>query len=312
MKIVITVNKRDVWFCRICVASIRFYYPEVSIMLLKDELNGLFSTKDIEQYWNVQLMKFDVTKFGWSAAKMHLYTDSRFVGEKFLVLDADIIMVGKVLDEPFLINNNDDVIVNADEEDEHAAWFKNLYYDIKAIKLHDSTFEYPGYVFNCGQLFCKGNFLTPQQLEPYFNFNGVPSWKDLKTFPMVDQSVLNYLLPTLHKQGKLSIGKAHYMLWSETERVKQIHLGDVKIGNAHAFIIHYAGALRTPLLKHMTRGDILKFFENYYYQKIPMGFAKHFVSKFPHFFHYNLRRKYHQTKKLCGTLKLKMTISKKD
>ena len=112
MKIVITVNKRDVWFCRICVASIRFYYPQVAIMLIKDELNGLFSTKDIEQYWNVELLKFEVTKFGWSAAKMHLYTDPRFLEEKFFVLDADIIMLGKLLDEPFLLNNNDDVIVH--------------------------------------------------------------------------------------------------------------------------------------------------------------------------------------------------------
>ena len=94
MKIVITVNKNDVWFCKICVASIRFYYPDVPILLLKDELNGRFSTVEIERYWKVQLITFPITKFGWSAAKMHLYTDPRFAGQKFLVLDADIIMVG--------------------------------------------------------------------------------------------------------------------------------------------------------------------------------------------------------------------------
>lgn len=311
MKIVITVNKRDVWFCRICVASIRFYYPEVAIILLKDELNGLFSTKDIELYWNVQLMTFEVTKFGWSAAKMHLYTDPRFVGEKFFVLDADIIMVGKVLDEAFLVNNNDDVIVNADAEDVYAPWFKNVYYDINAIKQHDALFEYPGYVFNCGQLFCKGNFLSTNHLEPYFNFKGAPSWKDLKTFPMVDQSVLNYLLPTLHKQGKLTIGKAHYMVWSEMEGVKKIQLADVKVGNAHPFVIHYAGALRTPLLQYMTRSDILNFFEIYYYQKIPLGFVKRFVSKLYPFIFHNLRKVYHQFKRLGKLIKSKFSSTKK-
>lgn len=311
MKIVITVNKRDLWFCRICVASIRFYYPEVIILLLKDELNGRFSTKDLEKFWNVQLINYEVTKFGWSAAKMHFYTDSRFTGEKFFVLDADIIMVGKVLDEPFLANNNDDVVVSADAEDVYAPWFKNVYYDIKAIKQHDPSFEYPGYVFNCGQLFCKGNFLTRHLLEPYFDFNGAPSWKDLKTFPMVDQSVLNYLLPTLHRQDKLSIGRAHYMVWSEMERVKQIKLGDVKEGVAHAYVIHYAGAVRTPLLQYMTRTDILSFFENYYYKKIPLGFAKQFISKVYPFFYHHLRNTYHQTKKLGKILRPRIFYSNK-
>ena len=297
MKIVITVNKNDVWFCRICVASVRFYYPDVPILLLKDELNGRFSTVEMERYWQVQLMTFPITKFGWSAAKMHLYTDPRFAGEKFLVLDADIIMVGKVLDQPFLLNNDNDVIVNADEEDVYAPWFKQVYYDINAIQKHDPTFEYPGYVFNCGQLFCKGNFLLRGQLAPYFNFAGAPSWKDTTTFPMVDQSVFNYLLPTLQKKGKLSIGKAHYMLWSELEAVKQIPIAHVIAGNLYPFVIHYAGALRTPLLNRMTRADLLFFFEKLYYSKIPLGKCLKHSRKLMPLGNTIIRRCYHALKK---------------
>lgn len=308
MKIVITVNKRDVWFCRICVASIRYYYPEISIFLLKDEQNGAFSTNDIEQYWNVDLIEFEVKKFGWSAAKMHLYTDPRFAGKKLFVLDADIIMVGKLLDAPFLLEGNEDVIVSADEEDVYATWFKDVYYDINDIKKLDDSFEYPGYVFNCGQLFCKGNFLTVQQLKPYFNFNGSPSWKDVKTFPMVDQSVLNYLLPTLETQGKLSIGKAKFMVWSEMEQVKQIQLKDVKLGEAYPFVIHYAGALRTPLLHLMSRGDILHFFENFYYSKIPMGFARRLLHRVGPFIYYYFRNIYNKTKDVCSIIFLGKTF----
>ena len=81
------------------------------------------------------------------------------------MLDADIIMIGEVLDQPFLLNNDNDVIVNADEEDVYAPWFKHVYYDINAIQKHDPTFEYPGYVFNCGQLFLKAIFYRGSSLR---------------------------------------------------------------------------------------------------------------------------------------------------
>ena len=69
----------------------------------------------------------------------------------------------------------------------------------------------------------------------------------------------------------MSIGKAHYMLWSELEAVKQIPITHVIAGNVYPFVIHYAGAIRTPLLNKMTRADLLIFFEKHYYSKIPFG-----------------------------------------
>ena len=51
IKVIIAVNKTDLWFCRICIASIRFYYPDVEIYIIKDELNGFFSTNEMEKLW---------------------------------------------------------------------------------------------------------------------------------------------------------------------------------------------------------------------------------------------------------------------
>ncbi len=67
IQIAIAVHKNDVWFCRICVTSIRHFYPEIEIVLLKDELNGQFSTEEIEKFWNVKLFDLGKKEFGWAA-----------------------------------------------------------------------------------------------------------------------------------------------------------------------------------------------------------------------------------------------------
>ena len=41
----------------ICVASIRYWYPDIPIYLIKDEVDGSFSTREIERIWNVGVME---------------------------------------------------------------------------------------------------------------------------------------------------------------------------------------------------------------------------------------------------------------
>lgn len=273
IKIVIAVNKNDIWFCRICVASIRYFYPEVEIFLLKDELNGKFSTKEIEKNWKVQLIEFPVKKFGWSAAKMHFYCDHRFSAQKFLVIDSDIVFIGKLLDEQFVKDFKSDVFVSEENHSDYKTkWFINTYYNYEIIKSFDPEFEYPGFTFNCGQLFCRGNFILKNAVSEYFDFNGIPSWKRTDIFPMVDQSLFNYLLPKLSQSGELKIGRENYMIWSEAlGLVNEIAILDIMEGKKYPYLIHWAGALRTPLLVKMTRSDILIFFEDYYYSKITLS-----------------------------------------
>jgi lipopolysaccharide biosynthesis glycosyltransferase len=278
--IVIAVNKKDVWFCRICVASIRYYYPHAKIYLLKDELNGKFSTSEIARNWNVELIEYPVKKFGWSAAKIHFYCDKRFAGGKFLVLDSDIVFTGKILDNDYVNEFLFDAIVSEETTgDPMSEWFKNTYFDYQRIQRFDPEYTYAGFTFNCGQLFCKGNFLNHALMEPYFDFNAVPAWKQKEVFPLVDQSVLNYLLPKLANEKKLQLSRQNYMIWSETATAKGMSLEEIKNGNKYPYLIHWAGALRIPLIGKMTRGDILLFFEKHYYSKIAFGYSKRFMRK---------------------------------
>ena len=86
--------------------------------------------------------------------------------------------------------------------------------------------------------------------------------------------MLNYLLPNLERQGKLTIAPVEFMWWSDGPEVKQISLEKVMEGTAYKHLIHWAGVTRIPNLDKMTRPDILHFFQDYYYSKVPTGNLK--------------------------------------
>jgi lipopolysaccharide biosynthesis glycosyltransferase len=262
------------------VASIRFYYPDIKIHLIKDEHNGNFSTREIEKNWNVQLIHYPRKRFGWAAAKMHFYCDERFADKKFLLLDSDIVFIGKLLDQDFVQRFEEDVIVSEETSvDPQSSWFTNTYFSYNLLKSHDCEYQFEGYSFNSGQMFCKGNLLKKDYIVPYFDFDGAPSWKRMDLFPLVDQSLLNYLLPKLSRQGDLKVGRRSFMLWFDSEPVKRLNLDSIIRGSVYPYVIHWAGALRTPYLRKMKRGDILLYFEKKYYSSIRFGFLLQVLRK---------------------------------
>ena len=282
MNILICGPKNDYPLAKICVASIRHYYPTIPIYYLKDELSGTFDTSEIERYLDVKILEYPIKQFGLSAAKIFFYTDERFKGQPFFVLDCDIVMIGRLLDQPWLKDSPTwDVIVTPERgTDPHSTYFTKTYFDIKRAENTNPDYYYPGYTFNCGQLFYKGGLLKKSDLNPFFDFDKFPFWKDRDIFPLVDQSVFNFLFPILNKRDGMKLLTHDYMVWSENkEDQKKISLEDVIQGKKHPILIHWAGALRTPLISRMTRPDILNYFESYYYSKIPLGKTKRLLRR---------------------------------
>lgn len=281
LKIVVTVNKNDLWFCRICISSIRYYYPDVELFLLKDELNGKFSTIEIEKYWNVDTIELGPKKFGWAGAKMFLITDIRFHGQNLFVIDSDIIFVGKLLDNICRKISNFDIIVSPEfEKNPYADWVKNIYFDVRKIEKFNSNYSYPGYFFNSGQLLFKGGFLTKNDLKDYFDFERFPFWKKLDILPLVDQSLLNYIIPVLQHRNLLKVcSDFNFMLWSRSDGARKITLEKIKYDHSSPYLIHWAGDIRTNFLSKMNQSDLLIYFEKIYYARIPFGFILLYVRK---------------------------------
>lgn len=271
LKIVVAVNKKDLWFCRICVASIRYYYPEIAIYLLKDELNGAFSTTEIELNWNVKVFDLHQKKFGWAASKTFFLLQAP-VGEQFLILDSDIVFAGPFLERIIENNTSNDIVVSADYcNNPYANWISNIYFDVKAIQNYDSNYHYPGFFFNTGQLFIKGGTVKESDLNGLFDSQNFPYWTNQALFPLVDQSVYNYVFPLLSQSGKLKLGEDQFMIWSDDIRASVITVESLKNRSNLDGLIHWAGSFRNPVITKMKNSQLLFFFEQFYYSRIKGG-----------------------------------------
>lgn len=302
LTIVVCCNKKDFFFAKICIASIRYYYPGIPVELVKDIGNGSFNTAELEKYFNVQATDLGISKMGWSGAKFH-YLYQNIKGKKVLMLDADIVFTGPFLERLLPVIELNDYVVNMEEQnDPDAAWVKDIYFDINAIRTAYPAYVYPGFFFNAGQLFLTVGSIEEAVLNQYFNRDVFPFWLNHQLFPLVDQSVYNYLLPALNAENKIKLGTEKFMLWGNSSEVLEISLNDVKEKKLQSGSIHWAGCLRTPYVAKMVRGDILVFFESLYYCKIPNGKIKHHWKNAIAFAYYSGNKIYKSSLKKCKAL----------
>ena len=274
-KIIVVITYKTLYFfTRICCASVRYFYPDAEIYIVKDNLAGEFSTTEMEEALNVKVLDLGKDKYGWSAAKVHLLASDKFQGQRVFSIDCDIVLAGRFLDDLYKKTEGADFVMDPDyKADITSKEFKGHYYTLDTIKEIDPGFEYPGYAFNGGQAIITTGKVTKEVLAPYFDVTTFPYYKRFDIFPQADQSLLNYILPSLEQQGKIKITPVKFMLWSDEAKTKTLELEKIKEGTSYPYVIHWAGVLRVPYLDKMTRPDILHFFEDYYYSKVPSGEA---------------------------------------
>src|SRR5437016_535132 len=94
--IYVSCYRYDVQLTHVCVASIRFWYPEIPIWLVKDETYGPFDTWEIERVWGARVFPSHLQKLGWGFGKLQVMFQPGNL--RCLCLDSDIIFVGRVLD----------------------------------------------------------------------------------------------------------------------------------------------------------------------------------------------------------------------
>ena len=264
-RVYIACHRRDLRLTKICVASIREWYPTLPIYLLKDEFNGPFSTTELERRWNVRVWPLAERIFGWGFIKLEpLFMEERI---RFLVLDSDIALVGPVLD--VLERENADFIVQYEEQP--ASDIPRLYFDPAIMSRRDP--EYPGiaFTFNSGQLVATGGLLRRADFENLVHWSAPRRVVQPDAFNASDQGVLNYVLLKKAAQGSVRVARVPFMKWGERELAK-LHVptpGDA----TQPYIVHWAG-LKRPRVGQMLRSDILLHFERAYYRDQPFGHVR--------------------------------------
>lgn len=263
--VVISCYRLDFALTRLCVSSIRFWYPDIPIWLLKDRQSGDFNTQEMERYWNVQIYPTQQRNQGWGFGKLEVMT--ALPARRLLFLDSDITFVGPVIDR--LEQFDHDFIV--DREDFTAPEIEVQFFSPDKLKAIDPGFNFPGYGFNGGQIVATTGRITKA------DFDGLLDWSTRRVvhaeiFRKGDQGLTNYVVLRKAQAAGLSIHREPFMIWpARTESSKHIQVQQLTAQSPHQQLIHWAGLGWGNSLDGMPRHDILLHFENLYYSRIPRG-----------------------------------------
>jgi hypothetical protein len=260
--IYINTYRYDFQFAKVCIASIRYWYPRIPIILIKDFGAGNFYTSFAEQNWNVQIFETDRKKFGWGFGKLEpLFQQAP---KSFLVLDADTVLTGPILN---VVENCITGFV-VDEEVQPMERLGEIYYDLDKISKLEPSFVYPGYSFNTGQWFGTSGLLARTDFEKLLRWSEPP----IPVYPHIlfngEQGILNFMLQLKEQQGTLSVSRKKFMIWPVGGLADFIDLNEIRSKNpVYPFVIHWAG-VKSNRLKDLPRGEIISFYQDYYYSSI--------------------------------------------
>ena len=261
--IVLSCYIRDVYFTRVCVASIRYWYPHIPIWLLKDHHCGDFSTREIENKWNVQVYPGLQKDLGWGFGKLEVLTSSP--ARRLLLLDSDIVFAGRVIDR--LEQFNEDFVVESFDETK----IEEQFFSLSGLRQVDQAFEFPGYGFNTGQIVATTGKLTKQDFESLVNWQ-TRSIIHTEVFKMGEQGLLNYMVLRNVQKRKVTIRREPFMVWpGEASRAEHIQLKHIDPEGRQQQLIHWAGLRWGKTLDEMPRSEILLHFERMYYQRVRFG-----------------------------------------
>jgi hypothetical protein len=268
--IYVAASARDARYTRICVASIRHFYPDTPIKLLAggQEEEGLAG--ELARYWDVGRSDIGHRDWGWGFVKLEpLFGRS---GERFMVVDSDTAFAGRVL-ATWAASSADFLV---DDERQSEADLQRLYYDWRKVAAIDPAARPPQFVFNSGQWFGTAGVLTRKDFALLVEWSSTssPHLRHPGLFMPGEQGVLNYVLNQKAMLDGISVDQRKIMRWPG-HGLDGISAQSVAERSAPPLVVHWAG-MKEPRLGAMAGADILGFFEKLYYSRLPAARARHF------------------------------------
>jgi hypothetical protein len=268
----IAASAHDARYTRICVASVRHFYPDVPVRLLVGGRLQRGLTDELRQYWNVGTADLPRGDYGWGFVKLEpLFGLS---GERFLVLDSDTVLTGQVLEisdefpAPFLV----------DDEQQSEADTKRLYYDWEKVREIDPNARPPRFVVNSGQWFGTAGVLARQDFAPWVEWTMPRRLRHAEHFMPGDQGILNYVLNQKTIIDGLRIERRKIMCWPG-HSMEGLDAETVLKRAAAPRVVHWAG-VKKARQRDMIGADLLACFERVYYQRLPVGEARRFFAAY--------------------------------
>jgi len=195
------------------------------------------------------------------------------------VLDSDTVITGPVLDlwaeakAPFLV----------DDETQSESDTKRLYYDWEKLLTIDPNAQPPRFVFNSGQWFGTAGLLKRDDFAPWVNWTMPRVLLYPEHFMPGEQGVLNYVLNRRAMFDGLHVERRKILRWPG-HGLEGLEVEAISKRSSPPLVVHWAG-MKGARFKAMTGGDLLTFFERFYYDRLPasssrrlLGGAQHVMS----------------------------------
>jgi hypothetical protein len=264
-RIYIACYRWDVRLTRILVASIRRWYPDHPIVLIKDHRYGDFNTNDIERTHGASVYDGPRRVFGWGFGKIEpLFDHPR---RRVLVLDSDIVFVGRVLD---VLERFDEDFIVQEEGPPSDDFLRENYFDLDGLRLVDPAFEFPHYTFNTGQIVATTGLLSRGLFDPHVVWNDPPRVRRPEVFKLGEQGLLNYLLMRAEQDRRVSLRRVRFMELPTATAVASLDVDTVSKGLGPPLLLHWCG-LQSARPEDSPRADLLTHFEAAYYERVPAG-----------------------------------------
>lgn len=269
--IYVAASARDGRFTRICVASIRRFYPDVAIKLLLGGPLEAGLQDELTRTWNVGVAELPVGDWGWGFVKLEPLFGPP--GERFLVLDSDTAFAGEAL-APWAGSTADFLV---DQEPQSEDETRRLYYDWQKVAAVDPDAAPPDFVFNSGQWFGTRGLLHRSDFAPFVDWSSMPPrLRQADLFMPGDQGVLNYVINRKARDGTIRVERRKIMRWPG-HGMDGISADTIAKGEAPPLIVHWAG-MKKARLGSMTGADALNYFERLYYSRLSHSAARRILA----------------------------------
>jgi hypothetical protein len=266
---------RDARFARICVASIRYFYPDVLIRLLAGEPLEHGLAEELCRYWGVKLVDLPEGDFGSGLVKLEPLFGRP--GERFLVLDVDTVFTGPVLD--FWQSNSDFLV---DDERLPDIDSKRLYYNWEQLSKIDPNVPPAKMAFNTGHWFGTAGLVKRDEFDPWLEWTMPRKLRYPQHFMSGDQGVMNYVLLKKEAFKEVRIERRTIMRWPG-HSMEKLDAKSVAERRAPPLVVHWAGMKKTRL-SAMVGSDLLLFYERFYYARMPAGKFRRVIAICKHYF----------------------------
>ena len=252
---------RDARLTRICVASIRYFYPEVPIRVLAGDFLQPGLAEELRTYWDVGLVELPMGEYGWGMVKIEPLFGPP--GQRFLVLDVDTVFTGRILD----VRAKSDAPFFVDDEELSDADCKRLYYDWTKLAKIDPKVRCARTAFNVGQWFGTAGIVAREEFDPWVEWTMPRRLRYPDLFMGGDQGVMNCVILKKEAFERLGIERHTIMRWPGNG-MDDLDVESVAKGTAPPLVVHWAG-MKATFLRNMVGGDLLQFFEDFYYTRLP-------------------------------------------